>query len=174
MKFTSHPQTRFGSQTGLPWVSFELTACTHWLALSILETLLWNCFLDTDRTQGLCAQSRRHKSKRRRQEIAGSRLISSKLRKPLGVPGRPRSGRAVPLRFKTCGPNFLPSKICRAQSATLAIYHTRVMNLVNCSWLRGEKYGSLGPKSSDRGSNPREAFQAGTAKHKQAGTGSQV
>ena len=45
-----------------------------------------------------------------------------------------------------------------ARSSTAsAIYHTCVMSLVTCNWLRGETCGALGAESSDRGANPREA-----------------
>ena len=45
-----------------------------------------------------------------------------------------------------------------ARSSTAsAIYHTCVMSLVTCNWLRGETCGALDAESSDRGANPREA-----------------
>ena len=45
-----------------------------------------------------------------------------------------------------------------ARSSTAsAIYHTCVMSLVTCNWIRGEMCGALDAESSDRGANPREA-----------------
>ena len=46
--------------------------------------------------------------------------------------------------------------LARSSTAS-AIYHTCVMSLVTCNWIRGEMCGALDAESSDRGANPREA-----------------